>query len=405
MKVLISAYACEPGKGSEPGAGWNWSLAAARENEVWVLTRANNREAIEAELTRRPQPSLHFLYVDLPPWARRWKRGQRGVRLYYSLWQIAALREAKRLHAETHFDLVHHVTFANAWLPALVGLVDAPFVLGPVDAGLSVPLRFYRELGVHGVLAEIKTESVRFLARRNPVVLRGLRRARVVLAQNDESAEKLRPLTRTVVIRPNASVDTEALSDARNQADLPRRQTALVAGRLLPLKGVGLAIRAVAQLPGWRLEIVGSGPEKDRLHRLSHALGVSERVTFLPWLPQRSLWQRIAESAVVVVPSIRDAAPLIVAEAASLGVPVVALDQGGPRVLARMSRGSVHLVARGSRDSTASELAHAIGLSSQGHTRASEKFQIDSVVTALNSIYAHATCQESDLTPILVDLA
>ena len=48
VKVLISAYACEPHKGSR-GAGWNWSLAAGRENEVWVLTRANNRESIEAE--------------------------------------------------------------------------------------------------------------------------------------------------------------------------------------------------------------------------------------------------------------------------------------------------------------------------------------------------------------------
>ena len=140
VKVLISAYACEPGKGSEPGAGWNWSLAAARDNEVWVLTRANNRAAIETELAQRPQPSLTFVYVDLPSWARRWKRGQRGVRLYYSLWQVAAFREAKRLHAEIHFDLVHHVTFANAWLPALVGFVDAPFVLGPVDAGMSVPI-------------------------------------------------------------------------------------------------------------------------------------------------------------------------------------------------------------------------------------------------------------------------
>ena len=50
MKILVSAYACEPGKGSEPGAGWLWARAAARRHEVWVLTRANNREAIEAAL-------------------------------------------------------------------------------------------------------------------------------------------------------------------------------------------------------------------------------------------------------------------------------------------------------------------------------------------------------------------
>ena len=42
MKVLMSAYACEPGKGSEPAVGWNWALQAARRHEVWVLTRGNN---------------------------------------------------------------------------------------------------------------------------------------------------------------------------------------------------------------------------------------------------------------------------------------------------------------------------------------------------------------------------
>ena len=43
IKVLISAYACEPGKGSEPGVGWNWVRQIADfAKEVWVITKANN---------------------------------------------------------------------------------------------------------------------------------------------------------------------------------------------------------------------------------------------------------------------------------------------------------------------------------------------------------------------------
>jgi allantoicase len=85
MKVLISAYACEPGKGSEPGAGWEWSRAAALEHEVWVLTRTKNALAIERALANEPHLRLHPVYIDLPAWARFWKRGQRGVHLYYLL--------------------------------------------------------------------------------------------------------------------------------------------------------------------------------------------------------------------------------------------------------------------------------------------------------------------------------
>ena len=40
--ILVSAYACEPLKGSEQGVGWNWVLQLAKKNNVHVITRANN---------------------------------------------------------------------------------------------------------------------------------------------------------------------------------------------------------------------------------------------------------------------------------------------------------------------------------------------------------------------------
>lgn len=46
-KIFVSAYACEPYKGSEVGVGWNWVLQMSRQFELWVLTRSNNREPIE----------------------------------------------------------------------------------------------------------------------------------------------------------------------------------------------------------------------------------------------------------------------------------------------------------------------------------------------------------------------
>ena len=38
LRVLLSAYACEPGKGSEAGNGWNWARELSRYEDVWVLT-------------------------------------------------------------------------------------------------------------------------------------------------------------------------------------------------------------------------------------------------------------------------------------------------------------------------------------------------------------------------------
>lgn len=140
MRVLMNAYACEPGRGSEGGVGWNWAVAAAGRHDVFVLTRANNRSAIEAGLATlgsEIRERLHFEYVDLPDAARFWKRGGLGIRVYYYVWQVLARRRAFALRRTIPFDVVHHTTLANLWLPSLVALPDTPFVLVP-SRGVSV---------------------------------------------------------------------------------------------------------------------------------------------------------------------------------------------------------------------------------------------------------------------------
>ena len=66
LRVLISAYACEPGKGSEPGV-WNFSKEMAKHHDLWVLTRLNNREIIENDsmkIRRKSFISFTMIYLN-----------------------------------------------------------------------------------------------------------------------------------------------------------------------------------------------------------------------------------------------------------------------------------------------------------------------------------------------------
>ena len=135
----MSAYACEPNKGSEPADGWNWALQMSRWHDVWVLTRANNRRAIEHVPPAGGPGQLHWAYFDLPPWARFWKRGARGIQAYYFLWQLAAWRVGARLHREIGFDLFHHVTFGKYWVPSYLSFLPVKSILGPLGGGESTP--------------------------------------------------------------------------------------------------------------------------------------------------------------------------------------------------------------------------------------------------------------------------
>src|SRR6185369_11509998 len=134
LKVLISAYACEPGKGSEPEVGWQWALQMARFHDVTVLTRENNKAVIEAELEklRGSRPLPEFVYHDCQPVLMDFKRRTGGVKWYYMLWQRSAREVVQQLHAQRAFDLMHHVTFAGFRYRTVIWGHNVPSIWGPV---------------------------------------------------------------------------------------------------------------------------------------------------------------------------------------------------------------------------------------------------------------------------------
>jgi glycosyltransferase involved in cell wall biosynthesis len=334
MRVLLSAYACEPGKGSEPGVGWNWARMIAQDHEAWVLTRSNNRAAIEAALAADPRPNLRFIYVAPPAWLTWWKRGHRGVRLFYLLWQVWALMAARRAHRERPFDLVHHLTFANAYVPALTCLLPVPFVWGPVGGATRPCWRLAGEWGPRGVAYELLRAGRRGVGRwLDPFMRLTWSRATCILTQNHET---MRWLPRRIQARcrvvPNGGYDARQL--VRPPVRRDRRIRVITPGRLVHLKGVSLAVRAMAatRIPGLELTVVGDGPERGRLERLARQLGVE--VTFTGWLPQARLFELLACSDVLLFPSLHDECGFVVMEAMAHGLIPVVVANGGPPLVA-----------------------------------------------------------------------
>ncbi len=140
MRILLSAYACEPGRGSEPGVGWSWATELARSgHRVWALTRAENRASIEGD-TEAKSPHLHFTYYDLPRWVQRMRKCPAGKLLYYMLWQWGAARHVRRLFPSLPFDVLHHVTYVSVRYPSFMGSLGLPFCFGPVAGGERVPI-------------------------------------------------------------------------------------------------------------------------------------------------------------------------------------------------------------------------------------------------------------------------
>lgn len=336
-RVLVGAYAFGPSDEPEASAGWAFATAAAVDHDVWVLCRRRFVTEIAAELEKDPKLAdhLHVVHIDLSDRVRRFYRHSWDMYWYYALWQRIARRVAKRMHREIGFDVAHHVTFANDWLPSgVAGLEDVPFVWGPVGGATRIPVwRLRRWLGVEGVRYEITRSLVTTL----PRLIWGDRNARaaaVVAAQNGDVAHRFRR-ARRVVIEPNASLDPSSLPE-RVEREPTAAPHAVFVGRLIPLKGGSLALAALA-LPtaqDWSATFYGDGPERAALERIVRERGLEERVRFVGHRPRREVLEAMASADILLFPSMHDQAGWAAAEASSIGIPVVCLPLGGPPTLA-----------------------------------------------------------------------
>lgn len=340
MRILAVVYACEPDRGSEPGVGWHFVQALAREHEVVALTRANNREVIERAQARGEARDVRFLYCDAPSWARAYKRGNRGVHLYQAQWQAQGFAMALAEHRRRPFDLVHHITFSASWYPSLFGLFPAPFVWGPVACNEPVP----PALAAHLLSpAERARNTARGwlngpLSLANPLIRVARARAVRILAVNRDVAARVGAgANPRVVVFPAIGADDpggaagDEAPDAREASPAGALRAVLV-GRLIGLKGFVLALHALASLPeelDVSYEIVGDGPQRGELEELAARLGITDRVRFLGALPHAQTVAAVRRAEAMVFPAF-DAGGMVVIEALATGLPVICLDTAGP---------------------------------------------------------------------------
>ena len=119
LRVLISAYACEPGKGSEPGVGWN--VAQEMANIIHMGADPHQQPRCHRGRNERKAPgeNLHFVYYDLPAWTRWWKKGSvvcSSIIIFGR--SVPACLSADS--TEHRFRFAHHVTFGKYWVPSWI---------------------------------------------------------------------------------------------------------------------------------------------------------------------------------------------------------------------------------------------------------------------------------------------
>jgi len=365
MKLLISTYACAPDHGSEHAVGWNWTTEAHRlGHQVWALASTVHRAAIEAACRHDAGlAGINWIFPEVAGWTLRPGIEPVWERTYNLLWQRVALRHARALHREVAFDAVHHLTWGGVRAPTFLGALGAPLIVGPVGGGETSPPALRNVFTLRSRIAERLRDISNATITINPITRAGLAQAKIIFVKTPDTltlfSESMRRKSRAFL----------ELTQQRSQLGSPRTLPSgsarlLFAGRLLYWKGAHIAIRALAQLlprvPEARLTIVGRGPERERLMAEAAAMNLSDRIEFIPWLPQPQLFALYENHDLLVFPSLHDSSGNVILEALAHGLPVICLDLGGPRHIVTPQSGIVVSTAARDTMGVASAIADEI---------------------------------------------
>ena len=192
--------------------------------------------------------------------------------------------------------------------------------------------------------------------------------------------------------------ETDPMTETVSEATGPPR--ILFVGRLVARKGVDRLLEALARIAdrAWRLEIVGFGPERGPLEARAQALGLSDRVDFLGRVTSDELVSAYRRAACFVLPATLDdradteGLGVVLLEAMSYGVPVVATRRGG--IVDVVDDGRTGLLVEDDPAALSRGIASLLddparrgALGVAGRARVRERFGWDSIVDRLDAVY------------------
>ncbi len=344
--------------------------ASARPGEALNTPGGPNREAVlppvpdgllinEVDADTPRSDSLEFIEVPEPGYVPRARRHRVLWFVAYLGWLKRAYRRGRELHHAEAFDVIHHATYAAYWLPTPVTDFGIPSVWGPVGGATSAPRGLWKILGWRGIISEFIDRVAVRLAARWPKTRWSWERVTVPIVQNAETLHALPASVQSRALLLNHVMFTVV-------PDVPprRRKTHIVYfSALESRKGPRLAVHALAAAPDdVELHIVGDGPERHALERLSAKLGVSRRIRFLGRIPRDRAFGLLTEAAAVVFTGLREEGGAALAEAMLSGTPTIVLANGGPRTIAEtaIDPSRVVLIEPGAASETARRLGKAM---------------------------------------------
>jgi glycosyltransferase involved in cell wall biosynthesis len=293
-----------------------------------------SKACIVGAYQKKLEELARFPDVELTVVVPHYWRDERGVmrleREHTQGYELVVERMALNGHFHLHFypGLGKHIRRIK---PHVVHIDEEPYNVATWQA-----TRLAKNHGARAVFFTWQNIHRRYPPPFSLVESYNLRTADYAIAGNSEAVRvlKAKGYRGPVEVIPQFGVDPEMYHVSRFTFHVSQPFTIGYVGRLVEEKGAHILLRAVAGLSGgWRLRILGSGPQKAHLESLAVKLGIAEQVRFEEPIPSTQMPGYYHQLDALVLPSLtrpnwKEQFGRVLIEAMACGVPVVGSDSG-----------------------------------------------------------------------------
>jgi glycosyltransferase involved in cell wall biosynthesis len=337
LKILVSAYACAPNKGSEPGMGWNFVTGLANFHELHVIVEKRKWEQPILEYLKvypELKANLRFYFIDKKrnKWLR--KLWPPSYYCYYKNWQKKAYKLALKLNEKENFDIIHQLNMVGYREPGYLWKINKPFVWGPIGGLESSPWRFLPSLGAKGFIfytarnlmnlwqRNFSTRPKKAARRTNTSLIAATPdNQRLILNLWDSKAEVICEVGQEkdiVKIVPRLRIlDDEPLKIIWSGLHTSRKNLSLLFNALQK-----------ARIP-FELHILGNGEMTKNWKKIAQKKGLAKNCIWYGWLERQKAIDVMKSGHVFCITSISDLTSTVTLEALSYGLPIISLNHCG----------------------------------------------------------------------------
>ena len=359
MNILYIAYSCDPYKGSEDQIGWKIPFESAKNNNVYVITKEEQRSAVEHYLQKNNVNNIKFYFVDIPG---VYKKIYKGV-LYsgrLNIWQKRAFVLAKKICSNEDIEVIHQLTPVEFRAIGSYGKIkNVKFICGPIGGAEFLPKGLKDYAKGHLWIEFIRT-AMNFWSRFVLRITGKIKKCDYIMYANQETKDFLKAkVCHGLMSEIGMDILGEEIVEKENKK---KQMTFLVAGRLIYRKGHEYLLDTLKQLDvnlEYECRIVGIGPNMKKLREVCNSEDVlSKHVTFVGEVPYAQMQEEYRNADALIMPSLRETTGSVILEAMAHKLPVITIKKFGGEMI--LDSEMAWLYSGRNRDEYIQNLLHAI---------------------------------------------